>query len=69
MICPLKFTNGDNPLCDKEECGFYSGKKCAFASISDITGELSELKTELNKTTETLDGLNKRLIMVTAALI
>lgn len=45
MICPLKFTNGDKPLCDKERCGFYSCKnqKCAIASLGDIANELAEL--------------------------
>lgn len=46
MICPLKFTNGDNPVCDKEHCGFYSCKnhKCAIASLGDIANEIAELK-------------------------
>lgn len=66
MLCPLKFASGDDHLCSKEECGFYSGEKCAVVSFSDIAHELAELRTVLNHTTETLNDTNIRLTLVAA---
>ena len=68
MICPLKFASADDHLCDKEKCGFYSGEKCAVASLADITSEIVELRTALNHTSETLNDINTRLALVAAAV-
>lgn len=67
MLCPLKFASDDDHLCDKEECGFYSGEKCAVVSLSDIAHKLAELRTALNHASETLDDTNTRLTLVAAA--
>lgn len=67
MLCP--FRNLDTIgacLCDKEYCALYSceNQKCAVASLSDFASEITELKSALNHTTETLEDTNKRLIML-----
>lgn len=68
MLCPLKFSNGCEPLCDKDKCGFYSGEKCAVVTLSDVANELAELKFALNHAAETLDGTNTRLTLVAATI-
>lgn len=70
MICPLKFKNGDNPLCSKGECGFYSceSQKCAVAAISNITNEFTDLKSTLNNVTNALDDISRRLLVTAAAV-
>lgn len=74
MLCPLKKANSvssglysvSSCLCSGEKYGFYSrgNQQCAFASLADIASEITELKSALNHTTETLDDMNKRLIML-----
>ncbi len=66
MLCPLKFSSTDELFCDKDKCGFYSceNQKCSVASLSDFASEITELKSALNHTTETLEDTNKRLIML-----
>ncbi len=64
MLCPLKFSITDELFCDKGKCAFYSGEKCAIASLSDIASEFTELKSSLNHTAKALEDTNKRLIML-----
>lgn len=68
MLCPLKFASDDDHLCDKEECGFYSGEKCAVAAISDIANEFTDLKSTLNNTTNALNDISRRLLATAAAV-
>ncbi len=69
MMCPLKksSTIGDC-LCDKENCGFYSGEKCSVAVISNIANEFTDLKSTLNNVTNALDDISKRLLVTAAAV-
>lgn len=70
MICPLKFASANEPLCDKEKCGFYSceNQKCAVALISNITNELTDLKSTLSNVTNALDDISRRLLVNAAAV-
>ncbi len=68
MLCPLKFSSTDELFCDKGKFAFYSGEKCAIASLSDIASEITELKSALNHTTETLEDTNKLLIMLAGTI-
>ncbi len=68
MLCPLKFRHSDEPFCDKEKCGFYSGEKCAVAAISNIANEFTDLRATLNNVTKALDDISGRLLVTAAAV-
>lgn len=68
MICPLKFANADDHLCEKEKCGFFSGEKCAVAAISNIANEFTDLRSTLNNVTNALDDISRRLLTTAAAV-
>lgn len=71
MFCPLKKSETiGGSVCSEKNCALYSceSQKCAFASISNIANEFTDLRSTLNNATNALDDISRRLLATAAAV-